>query len=1103
MKIFNNFALFGIAILVFIVFASTVSDTYSTKNLKSEKEEYLLLNDVIINCPLLRYYVDDNIQNTKYFATENVPEPSLDEYKEIIREAAEVWNQVNAAVILIETECEDDADLVIKTDAELWGSGITAPCAGASGCYFSQEKVILLLEENHCNHLINGQVISPGVLITDFPANGLTGGNDCLDDCEPSPNGSIGNQAILACIGPSLSICYDDINVGALSCNDCRHVDLKSLIIHEFGHALGLDHTDLSNSGAVMRGSEDIFLDGINPGEPSIKCWNQQYLAQDDKNGLIAKHGQFKIEGPAPICGASHLSLGDKWDFCDEDLLTNFIWEAPEFLNIFAGQGTDHIFLEVVGPVPETFSVSVSLEILSPECGEILATKFIASKTFKNQIEYNEDIIANGETIHAQKITVKSGASVRIKNSVISLPAEGQIFLEKGSRLILQNTKIKGCAGEQWKGIFMSNGDIPQTTWGDLEEGNAPILIIQEGSEIRDSEFGATNMFNELCTGFNLVCGDANGVISATDSYFYDNIHGIYFANQHESRSEILGCRFEDNEIGLRSWNTSEIKVQGTTFINNEEGILSLDSYIRILGSNLFEENTTAVAVMGSFPLASGAQIGEEGTYNKNTFTNNFRDINGSGNTHYNQLIVQNNLFENENLDEIPGNVSPGILLSGWNNYEFFQNSLVDYEFPLISHASGSFDNSIQCNEMRSYLYDIWFIENNSSSEFLENNFYLEGQTVYSSLANVALNNATIKSSIGSQASPSGNSFESCAGVLGVEFLTENSEPFIYNYNDLIPCQEPLTPAEYIKVPSQNESNYCDGNIGVFDLIDPDSDGIVGLTPGFNLATVCKSCIVSNLVGLINALNGLGISQPNISIGEDDLMSYYDLQLEIEEWVRFSLLVSEETNDINFATTVLSMLVGDWKWQQTLYGFYLKNTMWSHAENVLTSIVTNNEEKANFVAIQNINLDYLQALADIKSYTITQSDLDNLFSIGQTENSSSGYARGLYKIFTGEDIPFSLPEIVSPRSQDKKLVKKNTTIYPNPTKTGNIWTVKSDQTINSIALSDLSGKEFYGINIDKSTAQIETKELAPGIYIMKIELENQSIEFHRLIVAQE
>lgn len=170
---------------------------------------------------------------------------------------------------------------------------------------------------------------------------------------------------------------------------------------------------------------------------------------------------------------------------------------------------------------------------LRPKLGSQNGDQSILEISENSIIEY--DLAVNS-------LVIKSGATVRIKDSQVIVNPEGNIFLEKGSRLILQNAEIKGC-GDQWDGIFMASGNIPNTLWGELDLNNAPILIIQENSRISDSKFGATNVFDpDICSGYNLLCSNANGVILATDSYFSNNDHGVYLSGQHNSKTTITSC---------------------------------------------------------------------------------------------------------------------------------------------------------------------------------------------------------------------------------------------------------------------------------------------------------------------------------------------------------------------------------------------------------------------------------------------------------------------------------------------------------------------------------------------------------------------------------
>lgn len=152
----------------------------------------------------------------------------------------------------------------------------------------------------------------------------------------------------------------------------------------------------------------------------------------------------------------------------------------------------------------------------------------------------------------------------------------------------------------------------------------------------------------------------------------------------------------------------------------------------------------------------------------------------------------------------------------GWNNFEFANNSMSDCDFSLLSSSVGVFDNNIQCNETESVINDLIFLGNNNGTEFINNNFHLG--SFNNADENVYIwDNSSVKASIGSSDAPSGNEFEACVGYPGIEFGTsESSQEFLYVFSYSIPCHEPVNPANYIKIASDNPLEGCENGVGVY-----------------------------------------------------------------------------------------------------------------------------------------------------------------------------------------------------------------------------------------------------------------------------------------------
>lgn len=64
------------------------------------------------------------------------------------------------------------------------------------------------------------------------------------------------------------------------------------------------------------------------------------------------------------------------------------------------------------------------------------------------------------------------------------------------------------------------------------------------------------------------------------------------------------------------------------------------------------------------------------------------------------------------------------------------------------------------------------------------------------------------------------------------------------------------------------------------------------------------------------------------------------------------------------------------------------------------------------------------------------------------------------------------------------VIKTNVQVYPNPT--DNVLNIQLPETIEKIDVYNITGQRFYNVSPDSEHAQIDMSNLAPGIYIIKI-----------------
>jgi hypothetical protein len=351
---------------------------------------------------------------------------------------------------------------------------------------------------------------------------------------------------------------------------------------------------------------------------------------------------------------------------------------------------------------------------------------------------------------------------------------------------------------------------------------------------------------------------------------------------------------------------------------------------------------------------------------------------------------------------------------------------------------------------------------------------------------------------IGSSAEAAAN----CFSELGVDILIQDSgnistSPFSYFYFDdsdeIAQCQEPIDLDVDFKAEILNLGNYCDGNIGVFGLIDPDGDGDNGIIPGTdNPNQACKPCIKDSIYQWINNTVLTDGDNPTTFVDESDGKPTTSEQLQseaiLDQWIHYALYVALSTNDYAFAESVLIPL-NKYRWQKRLYGIYISQDRYNQAKSLLLSLPSRSSNEQYFKEVQLINLKKLENRID----EISQSEIDLLETIALSIEPSSCYARSLYYFLTDIRLTLEIPDLrnySSNRESSPKTKKvEPISIYPNPVRDLliiDLTQIKIKSTFTNIALIDMHGKTFLEKETKDQTINLNVSMYNSGIYFLKI-----------------
>ncbi|HLF62903.1 MAG TPA: T9SS type A sorting domain-containing protein [Saprospiraceae bacterium] len=171
-----------------------------------------------------------------------------------------------------------------------------------------------------------------------------------------------------------------------------------------------------------------------------------------------------------------------------------------------------------------------------------------------------------------------------------------------------------------------------------------------------------------------------------------------------------------------------------------------------------------------------------------------------------------------------------------------------------------------------------------------------------------------------------------------------------------------------------------------------------------------------------------------------------------------------------------------------IYGMMVNNGDYTEARDYLAVIGASGEEQQDFVVIQEINLD---RLVDF-TYAPNTSELNTVYTVGMKVYPMSGYARSLYRYFTGERLELELeydeddPE-VAPRSWNSR-VESAFKVWPNPV----AGTINIDAPVYGdvlIQIHDIHGRPVHTQNIsalEGQTMTMDVSRIPEGLYILSL-----------------
>ena len=680
-------------------------------------------------------------------------------------------------------------------------------------------------------------------------------------------------------------------------------------------------------------------------------------------------------------------------------------------------------------------------------------------------------------------LIVREDVTLNLDNCTIKFSEYGRIYLEEGAKLIMEGAVLTSCS--------------PYVKWGGIKAEDKAYIDMSSSSKIENATTGVHLGPRRYSSSGQIVWDDTPTIEVSSYSGFKNCDLGIY-----------LGYGLTSSKLSGRSWfidcgtailtnRSSGLILDRVEFYNNSVSIRAIDSYLHVRDGNFFHGGETGISIEGTFPGSSGIDIGDMGL-GYNYFASNMNGIICQGTEHPVGANIVNCKFSNVTQ------LATGF--NGSNQYMYYNNLVENSPNGVLSASTGDNFNTTRCNEFKNISNaDNLYIFINNRTQFLEN---LSSGTHN---VNYGFLSATMPNDIGSPNNPAGN----CFSDNGVDIRTPLN-PFVpgnqfnYHYYDDVnanPCQEPMNNGNYTKLESDFEPDHCGGDIGIFRLIDPDSDGVKGFVPDtVNVASfsshIPKDSISAQILHWINEVVSEGGDDPRTPANEEStsvtpLRSKKEAVL--DQWIRYAIYRGNEEGECAFVDSILSPL-STFRWQKRRYGQKIMCGDIDGASRFLDSIPSGNPDIAAFKTVQNINLKRLRGFGE--GNWLTEAEISDLQSIGESELPSSGYARSLYRLFTGNNLPFNIPDmnadtsIITPKISSSTIeLAEKVNIFPNPST--DIIYIQSDHEISNVVISDITGK----VKISKKySTEINVNSLPKGLYFVNLHYIDGRVSTHKVLI---
>ncbi len=782
-----------------------------------------------------------------------------------------------------------------------------------------------------------------------------------------------------------------------------------------------------------------------------------------DNNSINISCSETSVDLSVLIAEDIPPGLEIKWSTDDDPLDC----VSPVFTDFVSADGTYYAyFYDMAKDCYSLPSESVSVSLGCTSENNLLAT---SDMTLGTNQTYNKIEIRDGATL-----TVASNTTIRITDRILVGP---------GSKILIDGGILTNCPScPKWQGItiegidntgpgFSMGGEVEIRNGGIIEYAN---IGVEKLNTVTGNGPGGLQYVTHTNVG-KLTMSPSATIRNCTVGVELNSTGGSSFGVSGLESSTINGAFFDDNRIGIRLKGNRGLAINESTFNSHSNiGVEIINSFVDITNNN-FISHEISVFINAPYPSLMGSNI--------------------SGNSFVGESIaafsVYNESLNNAEYLNIRGNtmLSYDIYNLGLSTFLISNNDLLFGYHAITSSATGlNVDNIVQDNT---------FSNNNvgNNVDGMNDIEYLTNCFEVTTGADIGLGyGATIDDEQGDDDDSAGNCFDDGSRIETVESF-DSTTAFKYYTKDgtnNLPwnCKGPGSGNfEIIVAQFESENIHCGSGTPIFgDLPEAYRD--------------CEQFYNDHkdqdLSDFIDAL-------------EDEIIYIQQLVLDgaLNNWVAQRLLamyrscidkamktkiikILEESDDVDREEAIAFLTSSPYfRYQIMAYGLMVDKEEYSRARALLDGLNSVRDDEYDFVSVQQVYLDYLEAR---DTYVLAPGDRDMIYNVGEKRLPLSGFARTVYYSLTGDRHFITVPAYdgaphsrVVKQDVDKHMVR----VYPNPS--------LADEALRIYIDGNEEKEDTYALEIYNSEGELILEDLlSMGGNEVKIDATYKGLLFVRI-----